>query len=296
MLNLNLWTALITPFLSCGKIDYDGLSYLMAMHSREGNGLLLLGSTGEGFLLEDIEKRELIDHVFKSSYACPVIIGVTSTNLASTLNWMSFCKDYPISGFLISAPIYTRPGIRGQIDWFEKLLNYSDRPVMLYNIPQRTGVFVYKEVVEELSSHENFWAIKESGNCLGDIVHYRDCGLKVFCGNDDNLEDMANVGATGLVSVIANIWPSFVSDCLNRLSENGFSEDISSLWKKICQPFALATNPIPLKVLMQHLGLINCGQVRTPLSLNDLSSIEPLLNAHKLVSEFTNGLSLFYSL
>lgn len=287
MLSQKLWTALVTPFLISGEVDYSCLRYLLARQEDDDVGVLLLGSTGENVLLEESERRAIVRCVSDHPLKVPIMVGVTATQLSAALNWISFCKDYPVSAFLISTPLYSRPGIKGQIGWFETLLNYADRPVMLYNIPQRTGLPIAKEVIDALSCHENFWGIKEADGHSNLICYYEEKGIKVFSGNDSDLVRMSEGRtAKGLVSVISNIWPSFVSYMLTAFSSGVPSDELKSVWQGICQPFANATNPISVKVLMQSLGLIKSGYVRPPLSLGDLPSIEPLLRANKLVRDF----------
>lgn len=118
-----LWTSCVTPFSSNGdSVDYQSLQSLLAMQAQAKNGVVLLGSTGESLLLSEYEKRTLVKFVYKLKLNTKIIIGVPGVNLYQTLEWLDFCKDMPISGYLITTPIYTKPGIMGQILWFEKLL------------------------------------------------------------------------------------------------------------------------------------------------------------------------------
>ncbi len=216
-----LWTACVTPFSYNGdSIDYNSLQRLLTIQAEAENGVVLLGSTGESLSLTDSEKRTLVEFVCKLKLSTKIIIGVPGVNLYQTLEWLDFCKDMPIHGYLITTPIYAKPGIMGQTLWFEKLLEKAHVPAMFYNIPSRAGVSLHTETVRNLSSHKKFWAIKDSSGTVGTLAQYKKVApnIEVFCGDDNMMPDMAAKGATGLVSVASNVWPhvahKYVKQCL----------------------------------------------------------------------------------
>lgn len=141
-------------------------------------------------------------------------------NLHQALKWLDFYREMPIHGYLMTTPVYTKPGIMGQTLWFEKLLEKAHVPAMLYNIPSRAGVNLHTETVRNLSSHEKFWAIKDSSGTVDTLIEYKKVApnIEVFCGDDNMILDMAVCGATGPVSVASNIWPrivhKYVKQCL----------------------------------------------------------------------------------
>lgn len=288
-----LWTACVTLFNHNGdSIDYQSLQRLLAMQAQAKNGVVLLGSTGESLSLSEYEKRILVEFVCKLKLNTKIIIGVPGVNLYQTLEWLDFCKGMPIHGYLMTTPIYAKPGIMGQTLWFEKLLEKAHVPTMLYNIPSRAGVSLHAETVRNLSSHEKFWAIKDSSGTVDTLTQYKKVApnIEVFCGDDNMIPDMAAKGAAGLVSVAANVWPRVVHEYVKQCM-SGENPQADS-WQQACKTLFTASNPIPTKALLHDIGLIEHKTVRLPLSTEDLPSIETLRQANKMIlgwKELTNS-------
>ncbi|WP_167896319.1 4-hydroxy-tetrahydrodipicolinate synthase [Wolbachia endosymbiont of Brugia pahangi] len=279
-----LWTACVTPFNYNGSsIDYCSLQHLLTMQAKAKNGVVLLGSTGESLSLTDSEKRTLVEFACKLKLNMEIIIGVPGVNLYQTLEWLNFCKDIPIHGYLMTTPIYTKPGVIGQTLWFEKLLEKAHVPAMFYNIPSRAGVSLHVETVYNLSSHERFWAIKDSSGTIDTLIEYKKVApnVEVFCGDDNMIHDMAAYGTAGLVSVASNAWPhvahEYVKQCLNGKS---FHADV---WQQACKALFIASNPIPTKALLHGIGLIEHRTVRLPLSTQDLPSVDEIKKATEII-------------
>ncbi len=253
------------------------------MQVKAENGVVLLGSTGESLSLTDSEKRTLVEFVCKLKLNTKIIIGVPGVNLYQTLEWLDFCKGMPIHGYLMTTPIYAKPGIMGQTLWFEKLLEKAHVPAMFYNIPSRAGVSLHAETVHNLSSHEKFWAIKDSSGTVDTLTQYKKVApnIEVFCGDDNMISDMAAYGAAGLVSVAANVWPriahEYVKKCLNGRNPQ------ADIWQQACEALFIASNPIPTKALLHDIGLIEHQTVRLPLSTEDLPSVEKLRQVNKMI-------------
>ncbi|MGL9779338.1 MAG: 4-hydroxy-tetrahydrodipicolinate synthase [Wolbachia sp.] len=292
-----LWTACVTPFNYNGdSIDYSSLQHLLTIQAEAENGVVLLGSTGESLSLTDSEKRTLVEFVCELKLNTKIVIGVPGVNLYQTLEWLDFCKDMPIHGYLMTTPIYAKPGIMGQTLWFEKLLEKAHVPAMFYNIPSRAGVSLYAETVRNLSSHEKFWAIKDSSGTVDTLAQYKKVApnIEVFCGDDNMISGMAACGAAGLVSVASNVWPhvahEYVKQCLlsfqrvtlesrrkatTQMTENDVKSS-TDIWQQACKALFTASNPIPTKALLHDIGLIEHKTVRLPLSTEDLPSVETL--------------------
>jgi len=175
-----LWTALITPFDHRGEVDYASLMNLIRMQEEAGNGILLLGSTGEGLAICDDEKQKLIELVSSKSLKTPLMIGVGGHQLKQQLSWMQFCQKFPIDAFLLVTPYYARPEYCGQMKWFSQLLDSSQKPCMLYNIPKRSGCSLNQDAVKDLCSHPNFWAIKEASGSIEEFEHYQAFGKETI--------------------------------------------------------------------------------------------------------------------
>lgn len=282
MLNQILYTACITTFDSTGeKIDYHSFEKLLKMQESVGNGILLLGSTGEGLSLTDKERKDIVNFVCKLSLNTQLIVGVPSHNLAVALEWLDFCNQLPIDGYLMTTPIYTKPGILGQTYWFEKLFASTKHPVMIYNNPGRAAAKFHTETLYNLKDHPQFLAIKDSSGIVDTVVEYKIAApnIAIYCGDDYLMPAMAIEGASGLVSVASNAWPKAVRQyVISALNERKINDRI---WWQACKALFCASNPIPIKALLKDVGIIEHDNVRLPLSLSDLPSREVLLSYHE---------------
>ena len=279
-----LYTALVTPFEEKSqKIDFTSLENLARAQDQANNDILLLGSTGESLSLSDQERREIVEFVLNLKLSSKILVGVPSYNLNTALSWLDFCRALPIDGYLMTTPMYSKPGILGQSAWFEKLLDHAAHKVMLYNIPGRTGVKLYPEAIKNLKSHERLWAIKDSSGTVDTIREYRQASsdILIYCGDDYLLPSTAAVGAQGLVSVMSNAWPkatrAYVSKALNNINF-----DINYWWQA-GKAITSASNPVPIKALLKDLNMISSDIVRSPLSIKDLNTREVLLNLHNYI-------------
>ena len=126
-----LWTALVTPFTENNSIDFDSLAVIAAKQAAAGNGIVLLGSTGEGLALTLVEKTEIVEFICQLKLNIPLMVAVGGYNLPEQIAWVEQCNQYPIEAFLLGTPVYAKPGVVGQTQWFERLLNTAKYPCML---------------------------------------------------------------------------------------------------------------------------------------------------------------------
>jgi len=284
--NSCLWTALVTPFKEDGSIDYESLKRLINTQIAARNGILVLGSTGEAFSLQDSEKKELLTFICGLKLNIPLMVGLPNINLFQSLEWLEFCNPLPIDAHFVATPTYTKPGVKGQIQWFSQLMEASGKPMMLYNVPSRTGVELFPEVIRELESHKNFWALKDSSGSVPKTAEYLNTSnkLSVYSDEDGYMPCLAPLGIKGLVSVLANAWPiecrRYVEQCLSST----FTP--TTAWWNAHKEMFTATNPIPIKALLQELGIISCKTTRIPLVADELNSAENLIKAHLAIQEW----------
>lgn len=277
MTDIQLWTALITPMQPDGSVHFNNLEQIINLQEEAGNGILILGSTGEGLALSEEEKKGIVDFISDWKHSCPVMVGVGGFNLKSQTDWISYCNQKNVDSFLLVNPLYSKPGLRGQIEWFRSLLDASEKPCMIYNIPSRTGVKLYPEVLEELQHHPNFWAVKEASGSIAAFQQFRKAvpSVPLYSGDDGLMPFFAAAGGSGLVSVASNVWPQetklYVAKCLK-----GDTVSLFPIWTDAVKALFSASNPIPLKVLMKEKGLIETTVLRLPLTDKDLSNAEPL--------------------
>jgi 4-hydroxy-tetrahydrodipicolinate synthase len=281
-----LWTAMITPFTDNGnKVDYDVLGDLLKRQESAGNGVFILGSTGEPLSLSDEEKKAVVHFTLGKKLAVPVMVGVPNFNLAQSMAWLNFCHGLGIDAYTTASPAYSKPGPQGQIEWFRKLFDAADAPVMLYNVPSRTGGSLFPEVAAALRQHKNFWAVKESSGGLEMYVDFAAAApdIALYCGDDNILASAAPLGACGLVSVASNVW---ADACHSYTAECRAGTYRGQEWWIASKALFTTTSPVPLKALMHHKGLLPNGSVRLPLSTADLANLEGLNAADKQISEW----------
>lgn len=269
MKNITLWTALITPMKESGEVHFEDLEKLIRRQEEAGNGVLLIGSTGEGLALEDEEQKEIIRFAQRLDLHVPVMVGVGGFQIKKQKEWIKYCND-KVDAFLIVSPLYAKPGPEGQKIWFRELMDIADKPCMIYNIPSRTGVEIPPNVIDELSDHPNFWSIKEASGNLDDFQSFREMvpDIPMFSGDDGLMPFLSVAGASGLVSVASNVWPKetakFVEFCLS-----GNTESLFPVWKHAVEMLFSAPNPIPVKVLLYEKGIIESPELRLPLTVSD---------------------------
>lgn len=277
LLNTTLWTALITPFTADGDVDLTVLTRLLQAQAQAGNGVVLLGSTGEGNNLTDAQRKIILEHSCSLQLDLPIIVGVPGMQLEQTLEWLAYCETLPIDGYLMVTPYYAKPGLHGQINWFRQLLDAVSRPCMIYNIPGRTSCALHPDVLEHLAYHPNLWALKESSGDLAIFSYFvgRYPNIAVFSGDDPLFHQHVRAGAKGLVSVCGNAWPAAMARHVTECLQGNFSSAtlISPLLKTLLDQ---GTNPLAIKRIMAQLGLTNHETVKAPLSMLDCQPIDHL--------------------
>ncbi len=282
-----LWTALITPMHENGDINREELADLIHRQDDAGNGVLILGSTGEGLALSLKDKKKVVDTAVSLSTDVPLMVGTGGFNLREQLEWIAYCNQFEVDSFLPVTPLYAKPNLKGQIAWFKALLDAADRPCMLYNVPSRTGVKMHPDVIAALSDHPNFFALKEASSSVSDYQEFqkRAPELPVFSGDDGMMPFYAAVGCRGLVSVMANAWPEathrYVEWCLQ-----GRGAELLPLWQECSAALFAKSNPIPTKVLLAEKGLIASSRLRLPLTVEEIEDSEFLLEADRRIEEW----------
>ncbi len=283
-----LWTAIVTPMNEKGEIDYTSFETLLKRQESAGNGNLILGSTGEGLALTDKEKREVVAFSDSLNLKTPLMVGVGGFNLPETLSFLEYCEGFKnVSSYLMPTPLYAKPGVQGQIAWFDALMSKVNKPCMLYNVPSRTGVKFHLDAAKELKNHQNFWALKEASGSLDDFRAYTQTlpNVAIYSGEDAMLPTMAPYNVKGLVSVMANVWP-VETNLYTKKAIHGEVQNLYPLWQKAADSLFLVSNPIPTKILLHQKGIISSPILRAPLTHLELVDPRPLLNADKEVTQW----------
>lgn len=273
-----LWTALVTPMKDNGELDLDDLASLIHKQDEAGNGVLLLGSTGEGLALDLEDKKKVVKTASSLNIEVPLMAGLGGFNLREQLEWIEYCHEYKIDSFLLVTPLYAKPDLKGQTAWFKALLDAADKPCMVYNVPSRTGVKLHPEVLSELSGHPNLFGLKEASGSIDDYQEFRKAApaFNIFSGEDALTPFMAMAGCSGLVSVASNVWPNethrYVELCLE-----GKGPELLPLWQECTGALFIKSNPIPAKVLLKEKGWIKTSALRPPLTDEEITDELDLL-------------------
>ena len=275
-LNNPLWTALVTPLTESGQPDLKSMEQLLREQEEAGNGVLILGSTGEALNLDLEERKLVVNFTMSLKLDVPVMVGIGGHHMPGIISWIYFLESHPVDAYLMVTPLYSKPGPEGQYHWFKTLMDLVTRPVMLYNIPGRTGTALHRDAVARLRDHHYFWAIKEASGSVDDFCGYGAiCGeVRLFSGDDLMLPEFAPHGAAGVVSVAGNAWPK----ATRRYAEMALAGELSGkdrdFWEKASKTLFIASNPVPAKALLFTEGRIRTPEVKLPLHRNDMNSLE----------------------
>lgn len=284
--DVSLWTALVTPMDEDGAIDTEDLTTLIHRQEEANNGVLLLGSTGEGLALGPDEKKKVIETAAGLDLNVPLMAGVGGFNLNTQQQWIKYVQKY-VDCLLLVTPLYAKPGLKGQVAWFKKLLDTAEVPCILYNVPSRTGVKMDPNVLSELVDHPTLFGLKEASGSVDDYQAFRKNApdLNIYSGDDGITPFFAAAGCQGLISVMANAWPKathrYVEWCLGRRTT-----ELLPLWQECSSLLFSAPNPIPVKTLLYKKNLIKHNTYRLPLTSEDLQDAEALIQADKQVQDW----------
>ena len=262
--------ALITPFKD-GKIDEEGLRRLVAFQIENGTDVLCpCGTTGESATLSNDEHHRVVEIVVDAAQGrVPVMAGTGSNSTEEALDLTAAAKKAGAAGALLITPYYNKPTQEGLYFHFEEISKNVDIPIVLYNVPSRTGVNMLPETVERLAKIENIVGIKEASGSIAqgsDIINRCGEGFDVISGDDPNALPLMAVGGKGVISVTANIAPKEVSSMVHAFME-GRLEDAKKIHHRLFnlhESMFIQTNPIPVKAAAAMMGLVS-GEVRLPL-------------------------------
>ncbi len=278
-------TALVTPFDKQGKIDYGKFGELVEFQIREGiNALVVAGTTGEASTFTDDEHREVISFVVKKTNGrVPVIAGAGSNDTLYAKGLVQHACAEGADAVLLVTPYYNKATQKGLINMYTELADASEKPVILYNVPSRTGVNIEPETYLALADHPNISGIKEANGNMAKIVQTAaliDGKLDLYSGNDDQIVPLMSLGGKGVISVVSNVLPAKTVEICDRF----FKGDIEGSRKVQLELIPLINalfcevNPIPAKAAMARLGYTE-NVLRSPLCPMEPQHEEILLKA-----------------
>ena len=264
-------TAIVTPFTKERNINYYEYQKLLEYQIKNNcDAIIVCGTTGESSTLTFDEKKEIIDFTVKVvKHRIPVLAGTGSNNTSFAIELSQFAEMVGCDGVLVVTPYYNKTTQRGLVEHYNAIAKSISIPLVLYNVPARTGLNIEPDTCFELSKTENIVAIKEASGNISQIAKIAAlCGdnLYIYSGNDDQIVPIMSLGGIGVVSVLSNIYPNYV----HEITQNFFSKNIDKALKMQLDAMDLIenlfseVNPIPVKEALNSLDF-NVGPTRLPL-------------------------------
>lgn len=270
-----LWLPLVTPFRD-GALDLESLRRLVAHYARAPiDGLILAATTGEGLTLEDEELAQLVavaaEERARAGAALPILLGLSGSDTRRMVRRLQSTADWPIEGYLIACPYYTRPSQEGLVRHFSILAENAAHPILLYNIPYRTGVNLGNEAMLRLAERGGIVGVKD---CAADaaqsfeLLRQRPPGFVVLTGEDAQFYTALAQGADGGIMASAHVATAGFATVMNRL-RGGDQPGALAAWLELCDlPRLLFAepSPAPIKHWLWRSRLIASPELRLPMT------------------------------
>lgn len=263
--------AIITPFKEDMSLDEEGLKRNIEYLSKTGiSGIVPCGTTGEAATLTFEEHKRVVEIAVENSRV-PVIAGTGSNNTREAVELTCHAAEAGADAALLITPYYNKPNDRGMFEHFKAVAENCDIPIVLYNVPKRTGIDLKPELVAKLSRLKNIVAIKEASGSLSQlsqiIEQTQGSDFSVLCGDDDLTLPSMVLGAQGVISVVANVAPRKTVAMVDAIFKGDLDKARSLHYElaPLVRAMFLETNPIPVKTAHKYLGLAG-GPLRLPLA------------------------------
>lgn len=276
-------TAMITPMTESGAIDYDRVESLAAHLVDSGSeAILVAGTTGESPTLTNEEEIELVNSVKRAvQNRVKIILGAGSNSTASAISYSKFAQKEEVDAILSVVPYYNKPNQRGMIEHFSAVAEATDLPIIMYNIPSRTGVNMLPETVAYLAEkYDNIVGLKQS---FGDMDKISE--LKILCpenfaiysGDDSLTLPMLSLGAHGVISVASHLFGTEIKSMIRnfKTGQLAVAKNMHRTLYPAFKKLFMVPNPVPVKAALAHRGLIN-EHVRKPLAVLNEAEKEEL--------------------
>ena len=283
--------ALITPMNEDKSVNYNKLKELVNWQiENKTDAIIACGTTGESSTLTDEEKLKVIEEVVKETKKrVPVIAGTGSNNTMHAVELSKKAEKLNVDGLLVVTPYYNKTSQEGLVKHYETIASSVNIPVIVYDVPSRTGCKIEPKTFETLEKIKNIEAVKAASGSISDVTTISaNCkNLKIYSGNDDQITSMMAIGGIGVISVLSNIMPKQTHEICEFFLENKVKESKELQLKLLDLTHAIFidVNPIPVKEAMNLMGL-NVGPCRLPLyKLNEkkLEILKSCLKKHNLI-------------
>jgi 4-hydroxy-tetrahydrodipicolinate synthase len=263
--------AIVTPFNADKTINYNQYLELLEWHIKEGTDCIVVcGTTGEASAMTTTEQQSLIKFtVEKVAGRIPVVAGTGSNNTKHAVELSQYAESVGVDGLLVINPYYNRTSQQGIIEHFRVIADSVNVPIIVYNVPSRTGCNITAQTVKQLANIPNIVAIKEaSGNIsqIAEIARICPSDFILYSGNDDHIVPVLSLGGQGVITVVGNILPKQTSALVHEYLKGNTKKALEMQLKMngVVKSLFLENNPIPVKKAMQLLNLCS-GELRLPL-------------------------------
>ena len=279
---------LVTPFKDNGDVDFDKLKELVEFHvAHKTDAIVICGTTGEAATLSHEEHLECIKKCVEfADHRIKVVAGTGSNCTATAIYLSTEAESYGVDGLLVVTPYYNKATQKGLIAHFTAVANSVSVPIILYNVPSRTGCNILPETAVELAKTvDNIVGIKEASGNIGQVVKLASLAqgcIDIYSGNDDQVVPLLSLGGKGVISVTANIIPEDTHDMVMKFLEGDIEGSLKLQLKavELCNALFCEVNPIPVKKAVELLGLCG-GTLRMPLTEMEPANVEKLKTAMK---------------
>ena len=285
--------AIVTPFTQDNAVNFDKLAELIEWQIREGtDAIIACGTTGESPTLTDDEHKKVIECAVEvAKKRVPVIAGSGSNDTAYAVQMSIHAEHVGADALLCITPYYNKPTQKGLMANFIAIADAVHIPIIMYNVPGRTGVNLAPETVAKLAEHRNICGVKEaSGNIaqVAEIARLVPSDFALYSGNDDMVVPLMSLGGFGVISVVANVAPKDTHLMAKSYLDGNVkkAQELQLTMKPLIDALFYETNPIPVKTAMNLMGL-NVGGLRLPLTEMSDANVEKLkkeLRAYKLIA------------
>lgn len=263
--------AIITPFTADGKVNEKVLAEIIEFQiSHSTDAIVICGTTGESATLDHNEHTQAIKvAVDVTAGRIPVIAGTGSNDTAYALKLSNDAEKLGVDGLLMVTPYYNKASQEGLIKHFNYVADRVSTPIILYNVPSRTGCEIKPETYAELAKHKMIYAAKEATGNLSSIAKTISLvpeDFAIYSGNDDQITPIMSLGGKGVISVLSNILPQVAHDIAQSALDGDFkkSAELQLKYLELCNAMFMDVNPIPVKAAMRMMG-IDVGPLRLPL-------------------------------
>ncbi len=278
--------ALVTPFKS-GKIDFEKLKELLNWHVDEGtDAIIICGTTGEAATLNDEEHKAAMKYTVEIiNGRIPVIAGTGSNDTAYAIQLCQYAENVGVDALLLVTPYYNKTTQKGLVAHYTAIADSVNIPIILYNVPGRTGLNILPSTVAQLAKHPNIKGVKEaSGNIsqVAEIARLVPDDFSIYSGNDDMVVPLMSLKGSGVISVVANIAPKDTHDMVQKFLDGDLkgSCELQLKMKALIDALFIEVNPIPVKAAMNLMNLCS-DELRLPLTEMSEGNLNILIDRMK---------------